>query len=419
MSYANANERYFASLVNQARRAEGLAPLTLEKRLNDSSEAHSRWMLNADVFSHTGQGGSSARERIEAAGFDLAGSWMTAENIAYVSIQGEADLRDEVRQLHQNLMNSPGHYKNIMSDAAYIGIGLEVGYLNVGGRDYKVLMATQNFADTDGQVRGDNGGFIRVAEPRPSLDLMTRAEWMQIFNGEDFVTPAAGTARNDDYQLTARNDSVWANGGHDWVSGGAGNDTLRGSAGNDRLIGGEGADLLAGAIGNDTLQGGGANDQLNGGDGHDVLLGDVMNDILSGENGNDRLFGGNGLDRLLGGEGNDWLSGNAGNDTLAGGAGNDMLRGGAGNDMLNGGAGVDSFVFQIGGGADVVWDYQHGIDRLIIDADRLGASPAVFMRDHMTKTAAGVTIDLGGGDRIFLAGQNLTVEGVADDIFGF
>ncbi|MCZ0961364.1 CAP domain-containing protein [Paracoccus benzoatiresistens] len=419
MSYANADERYFATLINQARRAEGLDPLALEKRLNDSSEAHSRWMLNADAFSHTGQGGSSSRERMEAAGFDLAGSWMTAENIGYVSIQGEADLRDEIRQLHQNLMNSPGHRANILGDAAYVGIGLEVGFLTVGGRDYKVLMATQNFADTDGQLRIDTGGFLRVAEPRPTTDLTTRAEWMQIANGEVFVTPASGTARNDDYRLTARSESVWANEGHDWVSGGGGNDTLRGNGGNDRLIGGEGADLLAGAIGNDTLQGGGANDRLHGGEGHDILMGEAMNDILSGDNGNDRLFGGNGADKLAGQAGNDWLSGDAGNDTLSGGAGNDVLRGGGGNDLLNGGAGADSFVFQIGGGADVVQAYQHGIDRLIIDADRLDASPAVFMRDHMTKTSGGIAIDLGGGDRIFVAGQNLTVEGVADDIFSF
>ncbi|MFD2813789.1 CAP domain-containing protein [Paracoccus aerius] len=59
MSYATANERYFASLVNQARKDRGLPPLTLEKRLNDSADAHSRWLLDKDVFSHTGQGGSS------------------------------------------------------------------------------------------------------------------------------------------------------------------------------------------------------------------------------------------------------------------------------------------------------------------------------------------------------------------------
>ena len=151
MSFASAYERYFVGLVNQARQAEGHSALRIDKRLNDSSEGHSRWMLQADVFSHTGQGGSSSRERIEAAGFPLVGDWHTAENIAYVGISGEGDLKDEIRALHRMLLESPGHYANIMGDSAYIGIGLEVGYLRVNGQNHRVLMATQNFGDTDGQ----------------------------------------------------------------------------------------------------------------------------------------------------------------------------------------------------------------------------------------------------------------------------
>ncbi|WP_207100785.1 CAP domain-containing protein [Paracoccus shandongensis] len=419
MSYASTDERYFATLVNQARRAEGLAPLALEKRLNDSAEAHGRWMLNADVFSHTGRGGSSARDRIEAAGFDLAGSWMTAENLAYVSIQGEGDLRDEIRQLHQNLMNSPGHRANIMGDAAFIGIGLEVGFMTVEGRDYKVLMAVQNFADTDGQVRVDKGGFLRVAEPQPNTAMQTRAAWEQDFDGRVFTTDAAGTARGDDYRLGAQDDKVLALGGNDWVAGGGGNDSLDGAAGSDRLLGATGDDRLVGGDGHDTLQGGVGYDSLTGENGNDMLLGEIGNDRIWGGAGNDRLFGGTGHDAMNGGAGNDWLVGDSGNDTLVGGEGRDILNGGAGRDLLNGGAGADSFVFQTGGGADTVQGYQHGIDRLVIDADRLDASPAAFMRDHMTKVAAGVMIDLGGGDRILVAGERLTIEGVADDIFGF
>lgn len=41
------------------------------------------------------------------------------------------------------------------------------------------------------------------------------------------------------------------------------------------------------------------------------------------------------------------------------------------------------------------------------------------MRDHMEKSSAGVVIDLGGGDRIVVAGATLTITQVADDIFGF
>ncbi|WP_347138191.1 CAP domain-containing protein [Paracoccus sp. SSK6] len=419
MSHANANERYFASLINQDRRAEGLASLSLEKRLNDSADAHSRWMLDADVFSHAGQGGSTARQRIEGAGFDLSGSWMTAENIAYVSIQGESDLRDEIRQLHQNLMNSPGHHANIMGDAAYLGIGLQVGYLKVGARDYKVLMAVQNFADTDGQVRIDTGGFTRVAPLKNSAVLPTYDDWRETFDGQVFKAATAGTSRNDEYRLTSRSDLVQAGGGDDWVSGGAGNDTLRGSSGNDRLIGGDGADQLDGGTGHDSLQGGNGNDRLTGSDGNDKLWGNAGNDSLSGGNGSDRMLGGSGNDTLSGHAGADWLMGEAGADTLSGGDGNDTLNGGQGNDLLSGGAGIDSFVFEAGGGSDTIQSYQHGIDRLLIDADLLEGGPTAFMRDHMTRTSAGVVIDLGEGDRLFVAGSSLTVAGIADDIFAF
>ncbi|WEF24492.1 hypothetical protein [Paracoccus sp. S3-43] len=40
------------------------------------------------------------------------------------------------------------------------------------------------------------------------------------------------------------------------------------------------------------------------------------------------------------------------------------------------------------------------------------------MRDRMTRTSAGVVIDLGGGDRIIGADTTLTIAQVADDIFG-
>ena len=419
MSYAAANERYFASLINQSRRAEGLAALALEKRLNDSADAHSRWMLGTDVFSHTGQGGSSSRQRMEGAGFDLAGQWMTAENIAYVSIQGEADLRDEIRQLHQNLLNSPGHYANIMGDAAYLGIGLQVGTMTVGGRDYRVLMVTQNFADTDGQVRLDGGTFQRIALPAVATAMQARADWLDGFDGQVFTAAAAGTARNDDYRLNGHAETVSAGSGDDWIAGGGGNDRLGGGSGQDRLIGDPGADTLNGGLGQDTLQGGTSDDLLAGEDGNDMLRGDAGQDRLWGGAGADRLFGGDGLDALSGQSGNDWLAGEAGNDTLAGGDGNDWLTGGAGSDLLNGGAGIDSFVFARGAGADRIQAYQQGIDRLLVPRALLDSDPAAFMRGHMAKTSAGVVIDLGGGDRITVAGAALTVAEIADDIFGY
>lgn len=401
MSFATANERYFVSLVNQARDSRGHDPLRIDKRLNDSADDHALWMLQADVFSHTGQGGSSSRDRMQAAGFPLVGDWKTAENIAYVGITGEADLRDEIRALHRMLMESPGHYANLMGDSAYIGIGLQVGLMRVDGRDHKVLMAVQNFGDTDGQTRLDFGSFARLADPGAGGALPSRASWLAGFDGAVFTRPGPmqATPRNDDFRLGARDDVAWGGAGQDWMDGGAGDDSLAGGDGHDRLIGGLGADTLFGGLGNDGLQGGDGVDRLSGGQGQDRLHGMTGNDVLSGD------------------AGHDWLAGYQGADRLYGGAGNDTLQGGPGHDLLVGGAGADVFVFRASHGIDTISGYQRGIDRLLIGEGLLDDDPAAFIRDHVRQTTTGVVIDFGVQGRIVVNGPDLTVSAVADDIF--
>ncbi|SEQ13693.1 Regulatory P domain of the subtilisin-like proprotein convertase [Pseudomonas cuatrocienegasensis] len=79
-------------------------------------------------------------------------------------------------------------------------------------------------------------------------------------------------------------------------------------------------------------------------------------DTLYGDEANDRLDGLDGNDKLSGLAGNDVLNGGAGEDTLDGGMGRDTLDGGAGNDSLYGGSGNDIYLFQRGGGQDVISD---------------------------------------------------------------
>lgn len=55
----------------------------------------------------------------------------------------------------------------------------------------------------------------------------------------------------------------------------------------------------------------------------------------------------------------DQLFGGAGNDTLRGLGGDDILDGGAGNDVLEGGDGADTYRYSLGGGHDVVSDYNY------------------------------------------------------------
>ncbi|CUH49448.1 CAP domain-containing protein [Ruegeria atlantica] len=172
MSTASSIEQEMLALINQERTSRGLDPLQLETRLNDSSEDHSEWMLETDRFSHTGSGGSSATQRMEMAGFDFSGNWRSGENIAWQSERGAPGISDDIAQLHQNLMNSPGHRANILNpDFKYIGIGIETGDM----QGFDAVMVTQNFAATQGEVMLDNGSATPSA-PTPPVEETPQPE---------------------------------------------------------------------------------------------------------------------------------------------------------------------------------------------------------------------------------------------------
>ncbi|MEM6659618.1 MAG: CAP domain-containing protein [Pseudomonadota bacterium] len=154
MSQASSLEREMLNLINAERTSRGLNPVELELRLNSAAEDHSDWMLDTGIFSHTGVGSSSATQRIRDSGFELSGSWSTAENIAWQSQRGVPGFSDDVVDLHNALMNSSGHRANILNPGlAYIGIGIEIGAF----QGIPAVMVTQNFARTAAGVQLDNG----------------------------------------------------------------------------------------------------------------------------------------------------------------------------------------------------------------------------------------------------------------------
>lgn len=187
---------------------------------------------------------------------------------------------------------------------------------------------------------------------------------------------------------SSRSEALLGGDGHDRLDGGRGHDKLFGGAGNDRLHGGDGHDRLDGGTGADRMWGGRGNDVYivddrndrvfeSRGQGIDTVKASVSYS-LGGTHverlmltGSENLNGaGNGLDNLLvGNSGNNVLKGGRGEDTLRGMSGDDVLIGGAGNDRLTGGSGADTFVFQKGGGRDVVTDFRHSQDD--IDVSRL------------------------------------------------
>ena len=177
MSVASTVERQMLALMNAARADVGLAPLKLALDLNASAEDHSEWMLDTDIFSHTGAGNSSAGDRMEDAGFDFTGAWSWGENIAWQSERGAAGIADDVVDLFNSLMASPGHRANILSAKFdYVGIGVETGDLN----GWDAVMVTQNFASTAAKVALDTGapvppGPTANAAPVIAMDDITVA----------------------------------------------------------------------------------------------------------------------------------------------------------------------------------------------------------------------------------------------------
>ena len=83
-----------------------------------------------------------------------------------------------------------------------------------------------------------------------------------------------------------------------------------------------------------------------------------------------------------------------------------MLFGGAGNDILHGGAGSDTFVFEGGGGNDVVLDFEAGSDMLQIasDINGTGISSAEDVAARATTVGGKTVVDLGNGDTLTLVG---------------
>ncbi len=114
-------------ITNATRAREGLKPYLPQEQLNEIAFAHSSDMVQNDYFSHTDLNGDTVLERglnhqidFSAIGENLA---MGAQNSLY---------------LHELLMNSEGHRKNILADFTHLGTG-------VAFKDNGSPYLTQNF----------------------------------------------------------------------------------------------------------------------------------------------------------------------------------------------------------------------------------------------------------------------------------
>ena len=379
-------------------------PLVFNFELHTAAQDHSQWMLDNNVFSHTGEGGSSPTQRMQAAGYVLTPPWSTGENIAYRGTTGTPDLTRFVKNNHQNLFVSPGHRRNLMS-----GNFKEVGISSLQGQfnNYNAVMTTQKFA-----FSGDRGPFITgvaytdtvinedfytVGEGIKgitvtavdttnsantfttttldaggySLDVDPNVTYDVTFSGDLDQNGQAGDTAT--YQVQVNSENVKLDvvsdelpeptptptpeptpaptpeptpnvptSGDDNLTGDSTANNIKALAGDDTVSGGDGQDTINGGAGDDVLNGEVDNDLLMGSTGNDQLNGGSANDTLKGGDGIDTLNGGDNDDTLKGGNDADELNGDAGNDQLYGEAGNDQLKGGSGNDTLKGGNGIDT-----------------------------------------------------------------------------
>jgi len=320
MSQATAYEQFMLELVNRERAKTGAQPLVFNGNLNDSADSHSNWMISADTFSHTGLGGTSPHQRMISAGYGFAGSWASAENIAWVSLRALAGLQDEVQLLHTNLMDSPGHRLNILNGAYQeIGIGFQTGVY----QSWDGAFVTQNFA------RSGAKAFLTGVV----MDDKDGDRFYDIGEGLGSLTVTAVGATGARYSTTSHS---------------AGGYSLALKAGTYKV----------------TFSGGGFSSVTK-----QVTIGpeNVKLDLIDpakGTSGNNTIYGTSAGNTISGLGGNDKLYGRAGNDKLYGGTGSDLLAGESGNDILSGGSGVDTFRFSGKWGADKVADFTNAVDRI-------------------------------------------------------
>jgi Ca2+-binding RTX toxin-like protein len=448
----SANEQYLLELINRARLDPAMEAARYKLDLNAELAAgsittsakqvlafnadlerasidHSQWMLENDVFSHTGQNGTDPGERMANAGYDFVGSWAWRENLAWTGTTGTIDLQEAISVHHEGLYRSEGHRVNTFAETVReIGIGQERGSFTTSGKTFDSSMTTLNYAKTGtdafitgvayNDVSGDEfysigeglGGFTISADGASGRTVSTGGYQVGVDPAGDVRTKVAFGGET---LAVLDIDTSGGNAKLDVVTGVFGGTRMDLSASADLVSGLGHAQLLG--VANINLSGTNNIDHLTGNRGANILNGEDDMDILFAEGGNDRLIGGEGRDwafgqggndLLFGGSGDDVLNGGAGNDTLNGETGNDILYGGSGSDVLTGGDGADVFVFTEG--RDRISDFVDDMDFIQIDSDLFDSAPRMDDLMGMGKVVGGNAVfDFGDGDV-------LTINGVTD-----
>lgn len=189
-------------------------PLAFNLELIEAARVHSEWMLDADVFSHTGEGGSSPTQRMDEAGYTFSGAWSSGENIAWRGNSGDnIDLTLAAYEHHEGLFKSVGHRLNILStDFREIGIGHKDGYFFADGTNWRASMLTENFARSGsgyfltGVVYEDADGddLYSVNEGLSGITITVDGSSHAVFETGAYTVPLA----NGVYDITVSGDAL-------------------------------------------------------------------------------------------------------------------------------------------------------------------------------------------------------------------
>jgi len=221
----------FIRLINEERVSRGLQPLLLRKDLRASARFHSLDMGVNSFFGHDSPKGRTHSYRISA--FDrtlLAQS--SAENVAKLEMNwtcndgygnpiscagmltNDSDpVADAVARLHQDLMNSPGHRKNILSpDSTHIALG--VARTDSGVYVTQLFTKPAGVLETPLPVRLEAGQPIEAQVALEELDFKRFA----LMNGnfvDDLLEPTLPETTFGDFELAVRGEalSVYTEGG--------------------------------------------------------------------------------------------------------------------------------------------------------------------------------------------------------------
>lgn len=150
-------------LTNQARRAKGLAPLSIDEELRSVARAYSNDMLVRRFFDHTTPDGVSFDERI--ADHYPHCFYVVGENIWTAFGYNPHKAQQIAKEIVADWLSSPGHRANLLSpDYTHLGVG-------VSARQHRIL-ATQEFVGKSKAVSlGELIKLIRVKVQNAKLTL--------------------------------------------------------------------------------------------------------------------------------------------------------------------------------------------------------------------------------------------------------